>query len=84
MAKADREDADSSGRHGIWNRHSRSSRRCRNPNCRNEHVDPTFARTMGTEDGIVFACPECTRWAALKRGAAADPTIDHRVDRDWR
>jgi len=42
-----------------------------------------FARTMGTEDGIVFACPDCTRWAALKRGAAADPSVEHRVDREW-
>jgi hypothetical protein len=84
MAKADRGNTDDVYRHGVWNRHISRNRCCRNPDCGNEHVDPAFARTMGTDDGIVFACPECTPWAALKRGAAADPTIEHRVDRDWR
>ncbi|WP_227379266.1 DUF7563 family protein [Haladaptatus halobius] len=55
---------------------------CRNPTCGNEHVDPDFARTFGDDDGTVFACPDCTPWAALKRGAAADPTFEHRVRRD--
>jgi len=84
MANAHRGDVDDVRRHGVWNHHTSRNRCCRNPECRNEHVDPAFARTMGTEDGTVFACPECAPWAALKQGAAADPTVDHRVERNWR
>lgn len=84
MAKAEWQNADDTVRRGVWNRNTDRKRYCQNPDCGNEHVDPVFARTMGTEDGIVFACPNCTRWAALKRGAAADPTVQHRVDREWR
>jgi hypothetical protein len=82
MAEAHREDADGSRRHGVWNHNTGRNRCCRNPECRNEHVDPAFARTMGGEDGTVFACPKCAPWAALKRGAAADPAVDYRVERD--
>ncbi|WP_440010560.1 DUF7563 family protein [Halomicrococcus sp. SG-WS-1] len=52
---------------------------CRNAGCDNDHVDPEFARILGDGDAV-YACPECTSWAALKGGAAADPEFDHRVD----
>ncbi len=70
-------------RRPVWNPSERSRfSTCQNLVCGNEYVDPDFARTFGTDDGTVFACPDCTQWGALKRGAAADPTFEHRVKRD--
>ncbi|WP_049970693.1 DUF7563 family protein [Haladaptatus cibarius] len=57
---------------------------CQNENCGNKHLDPKFARIFGGEDGTVFACPECTSWASLRQGAAANPTFIPRVRFDGR
>ncbi|WP_458209011.1 DUF7563 family protein [Haladaptatus sp. NG-SE-30] len=52
---------------------------CQNDHCDNQHVDPTFSRVFGAEDGPVFACPECASWTALRQGAAANPGFETRV-----
>jgi hypothetical protein len=36
------------------------------------YVSPTFARVFGTNENDVFACPDCTTFADLYRGGAAD------------
>ncbi|WP_456071296.1 DUF7563 family protein [Haladaptatus caseinilyticus] len=66
----------------VWKPKSNSSRyvNCRNPACKNKHVTPKFVRTFGA-DGVVHACPECAPWAALKSGAAADPTFARQTNR---
>ncbi|WP_435159725.1 DUF7563 family protein [Haladaptatus sp. DFWS20] len=68
----------------VWEPRSDSGRyvNCQNPACKNEHVAPKFVRTFGA-DGVAYACPECTPWAALKRGAAADPKVTRRVSRKY-
>ena len=66
----------------TWNPGSRETSRllsCRNDDCDNRHVDPEFARIFGDGDAV-YACPDCTAWPALKRGAAARPEFQHRVD----
>ncbi len=83
MSKADYSNTDASACTQLaWNPGSGDDSRlvaCRNENCSNEHVDPKFASIFGDRDGTVFACPECTSWASLRQGAAANPTFESRV-----
>ncbi|WP_158413737.1 DUF7563 family protein [Haladaptatus cibarius] len=84
MAKAEQSDGSQTGivsrKRQVWRLKSNPSRyvTCQNPTCKNDHVDPKFVRMFGAE-GVVFACPECTPWGALKHGAAASPTFERRV-----
>ncbi|WP_227354522.1 DUF7563 family protein [Haladaptatus salinisoli] len=76
MSKASQFSTEATHRtHPSWGSDGDESSRfvtCRNEGCDNEHVDPKFARVLGDRDGRVFACPECTSWVALRKGAAAN------------
>lgn len=41
-------------------------------------VTKDFARTFGDRDDEVHACPDCTTWTAVKKGAAAKPDFERR------
>ena len=45
------------------------------------HVTKQAARTMGDEDGRVYACPSCTPHRDLQNAAAARPDYDPERDR---
>lgn len=45
------------------------------------HVTPDFVRVFGGPDGAVHACPRCSTKGAIRRGAAADPDFQRRVER---
>jgi len=39
----------------------------------NGDVSSSFARVFGSQDGTVYACPDCETMESIKNGAATDP-----------